>query len=113
MKVINELSTNVEVLETLRDQVRVLRTSRGITQVQLSRKTGLSLATIRKYETTGISSLENFVKIIRVLNKVSALGKLFESIPSSIAELKANATGNLTASGTLSVIKKRARVRGV
>ncbi len=47
--------------------MREHRVSKNITQVQLAKRSGVSLSVLKKFETTGKISLESFVKLAFVL----------------------------------------------
>ncbi|MCY4051374.1 MAG: helix-turn-helix transcriptional regulator [Gammaproteobacteria bacterium] len=51
----------------LREQVKAIRVSQGLTQAGLANRSGVPLPTLRKYEQTGRISLESFLKILMVL----------------------------------------------
>ena len=51
---------------------------KNITQQKLSKMSGVTYATIRRFETTGNISFESFVKILMSLNRED---KLFELLP--------------------------------
>lgn len=52
-----------EAQEQLANNIRSLRLEKGLTQQGLSDRTGVSLATLRKFEQKGIISLESFLKL--------------------------------------------------
>ncbi len=61
------LITPCEALETVAKTMRQRRLQLNITQVQLSERSGVSLAVLRKFERTGKISIESFLKLALVL----------------------------------------------
>lgn len=59
----------------LRSQLRAMRIKRGLTQQDLADKSGVPLPTLRKFEQKGGISLESFLKLLMVLEKLEALLK--------------------------------------
>ncbi len=49
------------------EHIRALRLQKGLTQEGLSKRSGVSLPTLRKFEQQGKISLESFLKIAMVL----------------------------------------------
>lgn len=75
-----------EVMMLLAQRIRTLRKTEKISQKTLSEKSGVSYASIRKFESTGIVSLESLLKICETLNRLPD----FESIliPSDLKQKK-------------------------
>jgi transcriptional regulator with XRE-family HTH domain len=53
--------------------LQTLRVQRGLTQEGLAKHSGVSLATLRKFEQKGVLSLESFLKISMVLGNLDRL----------------------------------------
>jgi transcriptional regulator with XRE-family HTH domain len=53
--------------------LQTLRVQRGLTQEGLAKRSGVSLATLRKFEQKGALSLESFLKISMVLGNLDRL----------------------------------------
>lgn len=50
--------------------IRSLRLSEGLTQEGLASRSGVSLPTLRKFEQKGLISLESFLKIVMVFDRL-------------------------------------------
>lgn len=57
----------------LRAQVKILRLNQGLTQQGLANRTGVPLPTLRKFEQKGVISLEAFLKVLMVLERLEAV----------------------------------------
>ncbi len=62
----------------LAKSIRELRLSKGLTQAGLAERSGVSLPTLRKFEQKGRISLESFLKIAMVLDRLERLIKALE-----------------------------------
>lgn len=60
------------------EHIRALRLNKGLTQEGLSKRSGVSLATLRKFEQQGQISLESFLKIAMVLECLEKIVKSLE-----------------------------------
>ncbi len=60
--------TPQEALEQTAAAIRQRRIDLQLTQEDLAQKSGVALATLRKFERTGLISLESFFKLATVLN---------------------------------------------
>ncbi len=69
--------TEKSILVDLVDRVKLRRKERGITQRDLVKRSGVSYASIRRFETTGEISLSSLLKIAKVLNALSDFNSLF------------------------------------
>lgn len=61
----------------LRQQLTAKRLSMGLTQKGLATRAGVPLPTLRKFEQTGLISLESFLKLLMILGD---LGKIVDAI---------------------------------
>ena len=77
------LLTTATAQEQLRDNLKALRLQKGFTQKGLSDRSGVSLSTLRKFEQTGLISLESLLKLLMVLD---ALGRLVDATKSADKE---------------------------
>lgn len=68
--------TPKEMMILLSKNIRALRKQKKMSQKELSERSGVAYASIRKFETTGIISLESLLKICEILNRLTE----FESI---------------------------------
>ena len=62
-----------EVMMLLSKRIRYLRKQGKISQKDLSDKSGVAYASIRKFESTGIISLESLLKMCDTLNRLKDL----------------------------------------
>jgi transcriptional regulator with XRE-family HTH domain len=62
-----------EVMMLLSKRIRDLRKQEKISQKDLSDKSGVAYASIRKFESTGIISLESLLKMCDTLNRLKDL----------------------------------------
>lgn len=72
------LNTVSKAQGKLREQVKATRVSQGLTQAGLANRSGIPLPTLRKYEQTGLISLESFLKILMVLGCLEAFVQVLE-----------------------------------
>ena len=79
-------STPKEIMILLSKNIIALRKQEKMSQKELSERSGVAYASIRKFESTGIISLESFLKICDTLNHLTD----FESIlrPSDLKRKK-------------------------
>ena len=61
------LFTVSKAQEAIAENMRNRRIATGLTQKGLSKRSGVSLATLRKFEQKGIVSVESFLKLAMVL----------------------------------------------
>lgn len=77
-----------EINKEIAGNVRQLRKRKKITQNELAKKSGVSFASIKRFEQTGEISLQSLTKIAIALNVEDELEALFTSVPfSSIEEI--------------------------
>lgn len=60
-----------DVLKDLAEKHKVLRKQVGLTQVELAKRSGVSLGSIKRFELTGQISLESLLKSVQILNRTS------------------------------------------
>jgi transcriptional regulator with XRE-family HTH domain len=70
-------NTPKEVMIALAWEFSLLRGNQKITQKELSEKSGVAYATVRKFETKGIISLESLLKLADALGKLDAFENIF------------------------------------
>ena len=73
-----ELTTPEEMSRTLAEKVKQKRLSLGLKQKTLAEKAGVSLPSLRRFETKGLISLSSLLKISLVLGCLSEFNTLFE-----------------------------------
>ena len=79
-------NTPKEVMMLLSKNIAALRKEHKLTQKEVSERSGVAYASIRKFETTGIISLESLLKICETLGRLEE----FESIllPDELERMK-------------------------
>lgn len=65
--------TSAKAQKKLAENMRALRLHKGLTQEGLSQRSGVSLATLRKFEQKGAISLESLLKLAMVLDVIDKL----------------------------------------
>lgn len=70
-----------EINMALGQRVRNLRKRRKISQQELSIKSGVSLGSLKRFESTGQISLVSFTKLAMALNCVDEIKALFAQVP--------------------------------
>jgi transcriptional regulator with XRE-family HTH domain len=85
------LETPLEMRRTLAARLRALRLARGWKQATLAARSGVSLASLRRFETSGGKvSLESLLKLAFALDRLDDFDDLLLPPPAaSIAELEA------------------------
>ena len=81
--------TNAQVLKELAQRSRDLRKANKLSQQELAERSGVSLGSLKRFESTGKVSLESLVKIMAVLERLDELDDLLRprDTPRSIDEL--------------------------
>lgn len=84
-----DLQTPREIAQMLARRVKALRLERGWTQQEIADRSGVALATYRRFERSGRVSLERLVKLAVILDAQSAFDALFAPPPArSLSELE-------------------------
>jgi transcriptional regulator with XRE-family HTH domain len=84
------LQTPEKVAAGLAARAKALRLTRGWKQTTLARRSGVSLASLRRFEESGRVSLQNLLKLAFALGRLDDFDDLFHKPPaSSLAELEA------------------------
>jgi transcriptional regulator with XRE-family HTH domain len=84
------LHTPEEVNKTLAARVKALRLAKGWKQVTLAERSGVSLGSLRRFESTGQVSLQHLLELAFALNRLDDFDALLQPPrASSIAELEA------------------------
>ena len=90
-----DIRTQDQISAELATRVRARRKERGLTQAQLAEKSGVSLGSIKRFETTHEVSLTSLVKIAIALGYADDFDSLFsERAYRSIDEVIADAERN-------------------
>ena len=74
-------ATTDEINKEIAARVRTVRKRRKISQVKLSEKSGVSLGSVKRFESTGEISLLSLTKIAIALNVEQELKQLFSNVP--------------------------------
>jgi transcriptional regulator with XRE-family HTH domain len=83
------IRTPLEVSAELAERVRRLRLDRNWTRDTLAERAGVTLASLRRFETTGNASLELVLKVAHALDRLHELDGLFRPARArSLAELE-------------------------
>ena len=87
--------SNAEIVQGLGEQFRDYRLNAKLTQQEVADKVGVSLITIRNFETGKAKNitLGNLLSLLRVVGRLEAVNELFPPIPLSpyvLSELNAN-----------------------
>ena len=77
------LMTTTKARKTLAESVQRRRIDLGLTQKGMAERSGVCLATLRKFEQQAVISLESFLKILMVLG---ALENIVEALKPDISE---------------------------
>ena len=73
-----QLNTPEEIVRQLADRVRGDRLRRGWKQSTLAERSGVSLPTLRRYERTGRTSLENLLRLCFALGRLDEFAELLK-----------------------------------
>ena len=78
-----------EIIIDLAKRVRLVRKKKGISQQKMAEKSGVSLGSIKRFESTGKISIESLLQIAMVLGHLSDFEKLFDSskLPDTLDDL--------------------------
>ena len=68
-----------QILNALGDRARQLRLMRKLRQDELAARAAVGVATVRRFENTGIASIENVLRIATVLQAEGGFERLFEA----------------------------------
>ena len=71
--------TPSDLLQTLAKHHHILRKKNGYSQQELADRSGVSLGSIKRFERTGLISLESLLKLAHVLNRLEDFDKVFEN----------------------------------
>lgn len=85
VKVLTEQSVTNEIVKNL----KLRRKELGYSQLELSKRSGVSFGSIKRFETSGDISLSSLLKIANTLNALSDFNKLFsEPIITNLKDYK-------------------------
>lgn len=84
------LKSPLEIAQDLAKAAREKRLAANLSQASLSKRSGVSLSVLKKFERTGKISLESLLKLALVLETIDEFSKLFSpKAPESFATLDA------------------------
>ena len=84
---ITKLMPESEVLKELAKRLAKLRKAQGYSQIELAERAGIGVATLRRIEGGQDSQFETWIKILKALDRISALEALMpESFNSPMTE---------------------------
>ena len=77
--------SNAEIVQSLGEQFRDYRLNANLTQQEVAEKVGVSLITIRNFETGKAKNitLGNLLSLLRIVGRVESINELFPPIPLS------------------------------
>ncbi len=86
--------SNAEIVQMLGEQFRDYRINANLTQQEVANKVGVSIITIRNFETGKVRNitLQNLLSLLRVVGRLDAVNELFPPIPLSPYKLSKVAT---------------------
>ena len=89
MSFMHLLHSPADIARNVGGNAKALRLSRNLSRKTLAEKSGVSETTIKRFETTGIITLETLILLATALDELTAVTKLFRpDHPNSIDELK-------------------------
>lgn len=87
------LKTPEEIRRNLAARLKALRLTRGWKQATLAERSGVSLASLRRFEESGRISLESLLALAFALHRLDDFDTVFEAPPAAtLAELEARET---------------------
>ena len=85
-----QLSTPAEIQRLLADRVRQIRLSLGLKQSTLAARSGVTLASLRRFEQIGEVSLKHLLMICHAMSRSDEFAGLLQPPPArTLAELEA------------------------
>jgi len=73
----NITKTPTDVMKELVFKIQQLRKKHGISQLELSKRSGISFGSIKRFETTGQISLESLLKLAYFFNRLDDFTPVF------------------------------------
>jgi transcriptional regulator with XRE-family HTH domain len=71
-------NTPVAVLDVMKNRFKSIRKSLKISQTELAQRSGVSFGSIKRFETTGHISMDSFLKLLHVLDKLDEMNKILQ-----------------------------------
>lgn len=72
------VKTAAKVMQELVEKTKQLRKQQGISQLELSKRSGVSFGSIKRFETTGQISFESLLKIAYFFNRLDDFSTVFQ-----------------------------------
>ena len=90
MNKITKFTPESEILKELAKRMRQIRKAKGYTQVELAAEAGIGIATLRRIESGQDSNLISWLKLLKVLEMITAIDQL---LPNTFNSPMANILG--------------------
>lgn len=85
--------TPSDILLEIADKVKVLRKEKSLTQFALAKTSGVSIASLRRFEQTGQISFQSLLQILAVLNRLNDFESILQPVkPNNIESLFSSKT---------------------
>lgn len=81
------LITSAKAQKKVAQNIKALRLQKGLTQVGLSNRAGVSVSSLRKFERTGVISLESFFKLAMTLGCLEKLVEATQPLDSNFSSI--------------------------
>jgi transcriptional regulator with XRE-family HTH domain len=78
MKDYSVIKTPQSVLKNTAVKVRALRKQNKYSQLELADRSGVSLGSLKRFESTGLISLESFLKLIDLLDRLEEFDTILQ-----------------------------------
>ena len=79
------LNTEADLLWTVADTVRRHRLAQGLRQIDLAQKSGVAIATLRRFERSGQIGFLGLAKLLTTLGLTDAFIASFQRVPETVA----------------------------
>jgi transcriptional regulator with XRE-family HTH domain len=63
----------------LKEKIKLIRKNQKISQEELAHRSGVSFGSVKRFETTGQISMESFLKLLHVLDRLDEMGRILNS----------------------------------
>ncbi len=100
------LSTPSSMIQTLKDKFKERRLSLDLTQEGLATKSGVSLGSLKRFESSGQIALESLLKLALVLECLDDFNTIADK-----KELQVNSIDELLKTTSASKTKKRGKIK--
>ena len=82
------LNTEADVLRAVADAVRRHRLAQGLRQIDLAQKSGVAIATLRRFERSGQIGFLGLAKLLTTLGLTDAFIASFQRVPETAASVR-------------------------